>query len=43
MHSFEVDVVELGVGDFEKPALVQDHRHHGKRLTELQANLEGQA
>ena len=40
VHSFEVDVVKLAVGDVEKPALVQDHRHHVPRHAELQTNLE---
>ena len=39
MHSFEVDVVKLAVGDVEKPALVQGHRHHVARRAELQTNL----
>ena len=43
MHSFEVDVVKLGVGDVEKPALVQGHRHHVARLAKLQTNLEGES
>ena len=42
IHSFEVDVVKLAVGDVDKPALVQGHRHHVARLTELQSNLEGE-
>ena len=42
MHSFEVDLVKLAVGDLEKPALVQGHRHHVARHAELQADLRGE-
>ena len=42
MHSFEVDIVKLAVGDVEKPALVQGHCHHVARRAELQTDLEGQ-
>ena len=40
VHSFEVDVVKLAVGDVDKSALVQDHRDHVARFAELQTNLE---
>ena len=43
IHSFEVDVVKLGVGDVEKAALVQGHRYHVARLAKLQTNLEGES
>ena len=39
VHSFEVDVVKLAVGDVDKSALVQDHSDHVARLAELQTNL----